>query len=664
MSLLQMSFSGAVMILAIIVVRTLAINKLPKKVFALLWEVVLLRLLIPFSIPSMFSAYSFVRRNTPIREAMDEIPAATVIAPVAGEQLNLAGNVGDALPVSNAPQNVSVWTILWIAGFILCAVFFVVLYLRYYFEFRTSLPVRNAFTTKWLREHQLRRTIQIRQSDRISAPLTYGIVRPVILMPKKTDWENDRQLQYILLHEYVHICRFDMAVKLVATLALCIHWFNPLVWAMYILFNRDIELSCDESVVRQFGEKSKSAYARTLITMEEKKSGLTPLYNSFSRNAIEERITAIMKTKKVTIGILVISVLVIISIVVLFATSAEDDGLGDVAVKEDSSETEMNETEAEGIVKEDIEVTGTALEMAKEVVVRKYAERKDDGYCNWKIESLTEEYSYDFGGDRESGGMRVTVYQLNYMFLAENPEKVTLSGGMTMDEEGWVVPEYAGSTYLCLVADGGALSYQVLVEHDCFPGEEVFTEDLKQMLHQGNDDEYLEIIKENEKQITEQIADIIGEAESVRYVLENCELEIRGVGGNRADCTFWADWKSIREPEDDPLIQGLYQAAEALSDKAEKEHAKEIADGWLLEIQSWPKSERINTEIAVLFDDADSWELYFKYVMNSGEELIPLHEYAAQYMTEDGEERRQQGIDIIDEAMSSFRKQNSADNGT
>ena len=92
-----------------------------------------------------------------------------------------------------------------------------------------------------------------------------------------------------------------MMVKLIATLALCIHWFNPVVWAMYIFLNRDIELSCDESVVRQFGETSKSNYAKTLISMEEKKSGLIPLHNSFSRNAIEERITAIMKTKKMTI---------------------------------------------------------------------------------------------------------------------------------------------------------------------------------------------------------------------------------------------------------------------------------------------------------------------------------------------------------------------------
>ena len=141
----------------------------------------------------------------------------------------------------------------------------------------------------------MKRPILVRQSDRISAPLTYGIFRPVILMPKKMDWKNEKQLQYVLSHEYVHIYRYDTVTKLIVTLALCIHWFNHFVWVMYILFNRDIELACDESVIRQFGEKSKSAYSLMLINMEATKSGLLPFCNNFSKNAIEERITAVMK---------------------------------------------------------------------------------------------------------------------------------------------------------------------------------------------------------------------------------------------------------------------------------------------------------------------------------------------------------------------------------
>lgn len=321
MNLWEMSLSGVVMIIAIIAIRRVAINKLPKRVFILLWEAVLLRLLIPFSIPSVLSAYSFVRNNIPTQKSLVESPAGNMVSQVVVGQIDI--NTGAVEVLQNDKLGLSIWFVLWIAGALLCTVIFAITYLKCYLEFKTSMPVRNEFVINWLGKHRLKRSIQIRQSDKISAPLTYGIINPVILMPKKTDWENSQQLQYVLLHEYVHICRFDMAIKLIATFALCVHWFNPFVWWMYVLFNRDIELLCDAIVVQQFGEDSKSAYARTLISMEEKKSGLTPLCNNFSKNAIEERITAIMKTKKITIGALIFSVVIVITVVVLFATSAE-----------------------------------------------------------------------------------------------------------------------------------------------------------------------------------------------------------------------------------------------------------------------------------------------------------------------------------------------------
>ena len=324
MDLIQMSLSGAVMIFTILIVRALAINRLPKKVFVFLWGAVLVRLLVPFSIPSMWSAYSVIKRTAPMQDALSKIPTDTVVYQVVDNQLNR--NLATVETLQNAGVGLSIGSIVWMVGAILCMVFFLISYLRCYFEFQTSIPVHNDFVVDWLGEHRLRRSIEIRQSDRIAAPLTYGIIKPVILMPKKADWNNKQQLQYILQHEYIHICRFDMLVKLIATFALCLHWFNPMVWVMYILFNRDIELYCDESVVRWFGENAKSNYARTLIIMEEKKSGLLSLYNSFSRNAIEERITAIMKTKKITRGIVIASILVVICVVVPFITSAEVSG--------------------------------------------------------------------------------------------------------------------------------------------------------------------------------------------------------------------------------------------------------------------------------------------------------------------------------------------------
>ena len=509
MSLMEMSFAAAVMILAIIVVRALAINKLPKKVFLLLWDVVLLRLLIPFSIPSVFSAYTLVHRSEPIREAITQAPTVGMITQTTGAPIN--AGISSEVTVPNAVQSVSPLLIIWSVGFLLCAAFFVVSYVRCHKEFQTSLPVKNEFSVRWLRCHRRKRRIEIRQSDRINAPLTYGILKPVILMPKKTDWENRQQLKYVLLHEYTHICRFDMVTKLIAALALCIHWFNPFVWAMYILFNRDIELSCDESVVRHFGENTKSFYARTLITMEEKKSGLTPLYNSFSRNAIEERIGAIMKIKKITIWILVASVLIIMAIVIPFATSAKDSEAekqqaesvtGHENIQEESGETEY------GLVAETVTVTGTPLKMAKEVVAGQFVQMKDFGYINWRIDALTEEYAYGPNEEQSLGDMlRVSVYRLEYVFLAEDPESVALAENMTIDVDGWAKQEYPTS-YLCVIADGGALSYKVLQVNDCVPGDDAFTEDLKQLLGVGPEtaEDYYAMVTSSSAKEVEQFA--------------------------------------------------------------------------------------------------------------------------------------------------------------
>lgn len=312
MSITEMSLSGGVMILAVTVIRALAINRLPKDTFLALWGVAVLRLLAPFTLPSALSVYSLFSKT-----AAD---AGVLTSGIRAVPVPEPGNIVPGMTASSFP----LWRIVWIAGSVACALFFAFSYLRCFREFQTSLPAENETAKSWLSEHRLMRPLSIRQSDRISSPLTYGICRPVILMPKRTRWEDERTVKYVLAHEYIHIRRFDAVKKLILTAALCLHWFNPLVWVMFVLANRDIELSCDEAVVRLFGESERAEYARALISMEEAKSGFTPLCTGFSRNAIEERITAIMKIKKTTIFSLVLALLIVVGTATAFATSAPE----------------------------------------------------------------------------------------------------------------------------------------------------------------------------------------------------------------------------------------------------------------------------------------------------------------------------------------------------
>ena len=375
MDLLSMSFSASIIIVVIIVLRTLLINKLPKRILLILWSIALLRLLVPFSFPSSTSVYFLISQNSSI---MDKI-AGTSIANFLpfdfqlqsdanredkqkGQGTNENANNTFASTEQNKTQDssiesqkiqepeseariikegksnreyqentdtllpkrkgVSIWAMVWIIGMSVCIIIFLVTYILCYRQFRTSLPVENAIIKKWRDSPQIRRTISIRQSDCISAPLSYGFFRPSILMPKTTEWDNSRQLHYILEHEFVHIRRLDTVTKLFFAAAVCIHWFNPIIWIMYIFAGRDIEISCDEAVVRHFGEASKSAYALTLINMEERKSSLMPLGNHFSKNAAEERITAIMKLQKPSALADILAAALVISVASVFATSA------------------------------------------------------------------------------------------------------------------------------------------------------------------------------------------------------------------------------------------------------------------------------------------------------------------------------------------------------
>lgn len=314
MNLAQMSASAAVMIAAILVLRWAAKHRLPKRTFSALWGVALLRLTVPFSAPSPLSVYALLARL----RAPGESAAAHAGLP-AGQGGHTALLLSAAQPQAARP---SLWIGLWAAGAVLCALYFAVAYIRSRMRFASARPVENAYAAAFLAEKKMKRQIALRQSARLPAPLSYGVLHPVILMPEGTDWADTACLRFVLQHEYVHIRRFDGVAKLLLAAALAVHWFNPFVWIMYVLANRDIELACDEAVVRSFGAKARSAYALALIGMEEKKSAFMPLVSGFSKNAIEERISAIMKIQKATAWSLLAACCVVGGTAAAFATSA------------------------------------------------------------------------------------------------------------------------------------------------------------------------------------------------------------------------------------------------------------------------------------------------------------------------------------------------------
>ena len=322
MSLFQMSVAGGVLILFIVLIRALAIHRLPKTTFLALWMIAALRLLLPFSIPLPFNIHIGL---DVFSYMVQELPSGNIASTLPGDSPP-SYDIGTAVP-SPATEHISTFEILWLVGVLLLAIYFSISHFRSMRKFRMSIPDNTPYIQNWLTAHQISRPLAVRSSDLISSPLTYGILHPVILLPKKLYRNDQAALQYVLTHEYVHIRRFDAITKILFAAVLCIHWFNPLVWGMYVLANRDTELSCDAWVIRMTGVKNRSSYALMLIKMEERRNGMSALWNHFGKNAISERIEAIMKFKKTSIWACILALALIAGATTAFAAARTDDNM-------------------------------------------------------------------------------------------------------------------------------------------------------------------------------------------------------------------------------------------------------------------------------------------------------------------------------------------------
>ena len=320
MSLLEMSLAGGAVILAAIVIRALGRDRLPQGTFTALWALAVLRLTAPVRLPFRFSLFTLARRFIPHTAGPGSVPAA-ITAPGQAAMQIVDIIQGNPLPGRGTPF--PVMTALWLAGMAVCGAVFAVSYIRARRTFRAAEPVTNGHALDWLTAHPLRRRVSLRRSDRIAAPLTYGVLRPVILLPAAMDGADEKTVSFVLAHEMAHIRRFHASAKLILAAVACVHWFNPLVWVMLVLAGRDMEICCDRAVVRSLDREERKDYARTLLDMEERRSGYAAA-SGFSRNAIEERIHAVMKIRKKTFWSALLALALVLGVGAVFATAAEE----------------------------------------------------------------------------------------------------------------------------------------------------------------------------------------------------------------------------------------------------------------------------------------------------------------------------------------------------
>lgn len=337
MTVIEMSISSIVIILMIIITRTLFLHKLPKRLFVFLWGIVLCRLLLPLSFH--YSSPSFLYNLYQIKGAvsMDQSigTTTTYISELSKKSITAALQATQASAIN--------WiSLIWCLGIVITVLTFLIPHIRFVLANKSAILTKNDMVYEWIDKYHFKRKIQVKQAQCIITPVTYGFFKPIILLPKSLEETDKQQLILMIVHELTHIKHFDVLWKWLLFLAVSIHWFNPFVWIAYVLANRDIELSCDETVIRTLSKEiTKSSYAMALINLEEHKIKCAPIGNCFSKNAIEERIIAIMKTKKITFISLALTTMITAGALTLFAaTSAKADSPAINMVQ--SKENELN----------------------------------------------------------------------------------------------------------------------------------------------------------------------------------------------------------------------------------------------------------------------------------------------------------------------------------
>lgn len=305
--------SVSVLLAVVIVLRALLFHRLPKRTFVVLWYICLAKLFIFTPVKSSFSIYNLLplgESNTPLSQ------------PLAFSK-NTMTITGSKASMTQTPVNVmGALLVIWLIAALILAVRLFGGHFLAVGKYRQALPFTQPWLETWRTNHASFRTIHIRQTDLVGSACTYGILRPVILLPRLASHSSREELSYILEHEYTHIKAFDILFKWGMAAALCLYWFHPLVWVMYFLSSRDLEFACDETVIRRMGSNCKKDYAYLLIHLEESKLKPLTLSTGFGQNPMKERIELIMKMKKTSIAGIALAATIIVGVTAAFATSA------------------------------------------------------------------------------------------------------------------------------------------------------------------------------------------------------------------------------------------------------------------------------------------------------------------------------------------------------
>lgn len=308
LKLVNLSISASWLILAVLVLRVV-LKKAPKWVMPLLWGVVALRLVCLFSIESALSLI-------PSAETIPSEIVTETREPVLYEQATLDIVTNPTLPsAAEVPVGVSrqqaqvdfnIYSVLWLAGMAALLVHALVSAGKLKRKLATAILLRD----------------NIYESEFVDSPFVFGVVKPNIYLPMHMD---EGTAAYVIAHEHAHLARRDHWWKVLGYLVLALHWFNPLVWVAYILFCRDIELACDEKVVRGLDGAARADYSQALLSCAAPKRAVAACPLAFGEGNIKTRVKSALHYKKPAFWVAAAAVLAVVIVAVCFLTNPRSE---------------------------------------------------------------------------------------------------------------------------------------------------------------------------------------------------------------------------------------------------------------------------------------------------------------------------------------------------
>lgn len=308
-AVLNMSLIASFVALCVILIR-IPLKRAPRVFSYILWIVLLFKLLCPFTIETALSLVPVKAEPVPQDIIYSQIPSIDSGIPFLDNSINQ--RITYTVPPANPAESINstqvillALSFIWLAGIAILLLYALVSYFRLKYRLRMAIHLQK----------------NIYESDRIKTAFVLGFASPKIYVPADL---SVQELDYILKHEETHIRRCDHLIKPLAFIAVCVHWFNPIIWFSYYLAMVDMELSCDESVLRHFGSDIRRDYSNSLLSLSVKQGGLiSPL--AFGENGVRGRIKNVLKYKKPTVWVSILAIAAVIVAVVLLLPNAVQD---------------------------------------------------------------------------------------------------------------------------------------------------------------------------------------------------------------------------------------------------------------------------------------------------------------------------------------------------